>query len=110
MDVKEHHTRVLPDGTTPPMDLDTAFKHRVVLHAEGDDDPQAMVPEAAGAEGGVSLPKLGEKFAVNPVMGTGSVSIGFGLPLGCTLTPGLGPRRSPEDDTDGHSGPHEHAA
>ncbi len=71
-----HHVRLLPSGETPPLSVDPGKHHELVVQVEGDEDPQAMTPEAAGAEGGVSLPKLGEKFSVNPVMGsaTGSVS------------------------------------
>ncbi|MEM6293060.1 MAG: SpvB/TcaC N-terminal domain-containing protein [Myxococcota bacterium] len=85
-----HNVRLTPNGEVPPLELQPGQAHEVVVQVEGDEDPQAMTPEASAAEGGVSLPKLGEKFSVNPVMGTGSASIGFGLPPGRTLTPGLG--------------------
>lgn len=99
-DVK-HDVRLLPDGKVPPLTLEPGQHHQLVVHVEGDEDPQAMTPEAAEAEGGVSLPKLGEKFSVNAVMGSATGRIAFPVPPGRTLTPGLGLAY----DSNGESGP-----
>ena len=96
-----HQVRLLPSGTTPPLPVEAGEHHELVVHVEGDEAPQAMTPEAAGAEGGVSLPKLGEKFSVNPVMGSVAGSVSFPLPPGRTLTPGLGLGY----DSNGENGP-----
>ena len=74
-----HQVRLLPSGTTPPLPVEAGKHHELVVHVEGDEAPQAMTPEAAGAEGGVALPKLGEKFSVNPVMGSVTGSVVFPL-------------------------------
>ncbi len=84
------HTRLLPSGETQSVPVEAGKHYELVVSVEGDEDPQAMTPEASGAEGGVSLPKLGEKFSVNPVMGSATGSIAFPIPPGRTLTPGLG--------------------
>lgn len=96
-----HHVRLLPNGETPPLAVDTGKHHELVFHVEGQEDPQAMTPEVAGSEGGVSLPKLGEKFSVNPVMGSATGSVAFPLPPGRTLTPSLGLGY----DSNGENGP-----
>ncbi len=98
---EKHDVRLLPSGEIPPLKLDPGKHHELVVHVEGDEDPQAMTPEAVAAEGGVSLPKLGEKFSVNPVMGAATGSIGFPVPPGRTLTPALGLAY----DSNGENGP-----
>ena len=92
MPTKVHDTRLLPDGTSPPMKMEPGTHHQVVVHLEGGEEPGALMPDAAGggSEGGASLPNLGEKFSVNPVMGAGGASVGFALPPGRALTPALG--------------------
>ena len=96
-----HHVRLLPNGETPPLPVETGKHHELVFQVEGQEDPQAMTPEVAASEGGVSLPKLGEKFSVNPVMGSVTGSIAFPLPPGRTLTPSLGLGY----DSNGENGP-----
>jgi len=98
---EKHDVRLLPSGEMPPLKLDPGKHHELVVHVEGDEDPQAMTPEAAAAEGGVSLPKLGEKFSVNPVMGAAMGSIGFPAPPARALTPALGLAY----DSNGENGP-----
>lgn len=96
-----HNVRLLPGGETSPLKVESGKHHRLHIHVEGDEAPQAMTPEATGAEGGVSLPKLGEKFSVNPVMGSVTGSVAFPVPPGRTLTPGLGLGY----DSNGENGP-----
>ncbi|MCR9161815.1 MAG: FG-GAP-like repeat-containing protein, partial [bacterium] len=96
-----HHVRLLPNGEIPPLSVEPGKHHALVVHVEGQEDPQAMTPEVGGSEGGVSLPKLGEKFSVNPVMGSVTGSIAFPVPPGRTLTPSLGLGY----DSNGENGP-----
>jgi len=96
-----HHVRLLPNGEMSPLPVEMGKHHELVVQVEGQEDPQAMTPEVAASEGGVSLPKLGEKFSVNPVMGSVTGSIAFPLPPGRTLTPSLGLGY----DSNGENGP-----
>ncbi|HWB74066.1 MAG TPA: SpvB/TcaC N-terminal domain-containing protein [Nannocystaceae bacterium] len=59
------------------------------MHVPGGEQPGATVPEAARATAGLSLPKVGEKWATSAPTGSGGVTIGVPLPPGRGITPAI---------------------
>ncbi len=81
--------RMPPDGSLTPIALETGRRHEIVVHVPGGEPPQATVPELSKAVGGLSLPKLGEKWSTSAPTGQGGVSVAVPLPAARGISPAL---------------------
>jgi hypothetical protein len=79
-------TRMPPDGQLK-LELDPGARHEIVVHVPGGEAPGATTPESGRATAGLSLPKIGEKWATSAPTGSGGVTIAVPLPAGRGLTP-----------------------
>ena len=77
-----------------------ATAEKATSRSEGEQAPAA--PSISQPKGGGAISGIGEKFAANPVTGSGSLSIPLAISPGCS---GFGPRLSLSYDSGSDHGP-----
>src|SRR5438093_8020480 len=93
---------MLPRGTPPSARGQTQSIGREAQDGTSSTSPSSSPPSISLPKGGGAIRGIGEKFAVNPVTGTGSMSVPIATSLGRS---GFGPQLSLSYDSGAGNGP-----